>query len=35
MTDVREKIEPFHLEEFFAKYEFVAKHLLCSSGKQR
>jgi len=27
------RVEPFQLEVFFAKYEFVAKYLLCSSGK--
>ena len=25
--------EDFHLEHYFAKYEFVAKYLLCCSGK--
>jgi hypothetical protein len=27
------KIDIFKLEAFFAKYEFVAKYLLCCSGK--
>ena len=27
------KIAPFKLEQYFAKYEFVSKHLLCCSGK--
>ena len=28
-NDATNMLEPFRLETYFAKYEFIAKHLLC------